>query len=80
MDSLSVISALICSLLILSSEGDLMVSQDAANVIYKGAFYAPMFLIAISIPVCAGVSFFVQSSTPIEDHEISSHTANKIRL
>ncbi len=57
MDSLTVLSALMCLLMLIYSEADVIISAKPEDVKYKGCFYAPIFIYAISIPVCFFCSF-----------------------
>lgn len=78
MDSMAVLSALICSLLIISAEVPLFNSNESDTLKYKGGFYAPMFLFTLFTLCSIACAWIMNGSN--DDSELASSIAFGTRL
>lgn len=78
MDSMAVLSALICSLLIISAEVPSFNSSSADTIKYKGGFYAPMLLFTLFMVFSIACAWIMTGSR--DDSELASSIAFGTRL
>lgn len=73
MDSIAVTTALLCYILIIFSKVDKFIGEK------HYALYAACWFIALSVPICAGISWIVRSKADDED-ELAKDTAKSVMI